>query len=81
MSPMEYIRRAVFRASQAELARIAGVTQATVSRWESRQFDPNLGELIRIRRAACARGIAWEDRWFFDTPPPESAVPPRAAGC
>lgn len=69
MSVMRNIRRNVFSATQAEMARIAGVGQATVSRWESGEQEPNRDELERIRSAATARGIEWKDEWFFGTSP------------
>lgn len=75
MGPIEHIRKAVLKASQAELAAIAGVTQATVSRWENGQFEPSREELARIRDEAKARGVEWDDGWFFDAP----AEPERAA--
>jgi len=75
MGPIEHIRKNVFHASQTELASIAGVTQATVSRWENGQFEPSREELARIRDEAMARGVEWNDGWFFDSP----AEPARAA--
>ncbi len=75
MGPIEHIRKRVFGASQSELAAIAGVTQATVSRWENDHFEPSREELGRIRDAARDRGLKWDDRWFFETP----REPERAA--
>jgi DNA-binding transcriptional regulator YiaG len=68
MHPIEHIRRNVFGVKQTEFAAIAGVTQATVSRWESREFEPTRLELDRIRVEAVARGLAWDDSWFFAVP-------------
>ena len=70
MHPIEHIRKNVLGISQAALAGIAGVNQATVSRWEAGEYEPNRDELARIRDEARARGIAWNDRWFFETPAP-----------
>lgn len=72
MGPIEHIRIEVFKASQVEFAAIAGTTQASVSRWENGIQEPDLEEMARIRDEARKRGLAWEDRWFFEIP--ESAT-------
>jgi len=66
MRPIEAIRKHVFKLPQQAFAAAAGVSQATVSRWESGEFEPNRDDLARIRDAAEAAGIAWDDRWFFE---------------
>lgn len=68
MLPVEHIRRNVLRMSQAAFAEVAGVSQATVSRWESGEWEPNRNELEQIRAAAIARGVPWKDSWFFEVP-------------
>lgn len=68
MQPISHIRKSVFRCSQAELASLAGVSQATVSRWESGELNPNLDEMARIRAAALSASKDWDDRWFFELP-------------
>lgn len=50
------------------MASIAGVTQASVSRWESGEFEPSLEELRRIRAEAQTRGLDLIDAAFFETP-------------
>lgn len=67
MSAIRYIRREVFKATQAEFAAMAGVTQASVSRWEA-GGAPSLDEMQAIRKAASAREIEWDDAWFFEAP-------------
>ncbi len=67
MSAIRHIRREVFKATQAEFAVLAGVTQASVSRWEA-GVSPSLDEMQAIRRAAAERELAWDDAWFFDAP-------------
>lgn len=67
MSAIRHIRREVFKVTQAEFAAIAGVTQATVSRWEN-GIAPSLDEMQAIRMAAMERQIDWDDRWFFEPP-------------
>jgi transcriptional regulator with XRE-family HTH domain len=69
MTPMQRVRKSVLGLSQSELARIAQVSQGTVSKWETGELEPGRDELGRIRDAARARGIAWDDRWFFEPPP------------
>lgn len=68
MNPIRHIRREIFKVTQAEFASLAGVTQASVSRWES-GGSPSLEEMQRIRAAASDRDIDWKDEWFFDIAP------------
>lgn len=71
MKQIEYIRKHILKVTQAEMAAIAEVTQATVSRWESGEFEPSLGELSRIRAAAKERDLPWDDSLFFEATPLE----------
>ena len=75
MSKIGRIRTEVFQLNQAAFATVAGVSQATVSRWESGKWEPNRDELERIRQRAIADGKLWNDAWFFDPP----SVPAREA--
>lgn len=70
MHPIKHIRKNVFKVRQAEFAAIAGVTQATVSRWEAAKGGaaPTLDELARIRDEAARRRLRWADKMFFDRP-------------
>lgn len=68
MRPIERIRRSVFDVSQTVFGEIAGTTQASISRWEKGGQKPSLDEMARIRAAARARNIEWDDRWFFEIP-------------
>ncbi|WP_410052164.1 helix-turn-helix domain-containing protein [Bradyrhizobium sp. SZCCHNS30571] len=43
------------------MAKIAGVRQATISRWEAGLTDPSLKHLKRIRAEARKRRLAWND--------------------
>lgn len=70
---MLHIRRDIFRVTQAEMAAIAGARQATVSRWESGSLSPDITHLHRIREAAIARALDWNDSCFFIIPQPEAA--------
>ena len=72
MNTMLSIRTTVFAITQREMADIAGVTQATVSRWEAGHWEPNRDELARIRNEAVRRKLKWKDGLFFAAP---SALP------
>lgn len=63
---MRLIRTKVFGVTQVEMAGIAKVSQATISRWESDLRDPSLPELSRIRAAAKRRRLKWDDAWLFE---------------
>jgi len=73
MSQLLHIRREVLKLTQAELGAIAGVRQATVSRWEKGDLEPSLAEMKAIREEALRRGIEWRDAWFFPDPKGEVA--------
>jgi len=68
MNAIRYIRKTVLGLSQGELARIAGTTQTTVSRWERGELEPSHGEMAAIRRHAIEKGTTWNDAWFFEAP-------------
>lgn len=65
MNQMEHIRKQVFRLKQADFGAIAGVVQATVSRWESGELEPTREQMARIREAAIAEKLEWDDALFF----------------
>jgi transcriptional regulator with XRE-family HTH domain len=75
MSTIRHIRREIFQVTQSEFAALVGVTQATVSRWET-GVAPSLDDMQAIRLAAAERKIEWSDEWFFAVPTPtqESAA-------
>lgn len=75
MHPIEHIRTEILKVTQGAFAGIAGTTQATVSRWEAGELEPGRKEMARIRAEVMHRGLAWDDRWFFESPPtaPEHA--------
>lgn len=73
MNALHYIRKHVFQVTQTEFAAIAGVGQASVSRWES-GVAPSLDEMQAIRQAAATRGLQWDDSWFFDVPSTENSA-------
>jgi transcriptional regulator with XRE-family HTH domain len=66
MSVFKRIRVDLFHLQQSELAAIAGVSQATVSRWETGELSPGYEEMRRIREEAVRRGIDWDDSLFFE---------------
>lgn len=67
MSPIEHIRRHVFRMTQKDFSEVAGVRQSTISRWEN-GVPLSHREMTAIREAAAERGLPWDDRWFFEAP-------------
>ncbi|RWB85953.1 MAG: XRE family transcriptional regulator [Mesorhizobium sp.] len=78
MSAIRHIRCHIFKLNQAEFAAIAGVTQASVSRWEA-GTAPSLDEMRAIREAAIERNIEWNDSWFFEVPAKSSVESPGGA--
>lgn len=64
---MKHIRTKIFEVTQAEFAALAGVAQATVSRWEN-GVAPSRDEMQAIRQAAFERSIQWDDAVFFEIP-------------
>lgn len=73
MTSLLYIRKDVLAISQAEMAGIARTSQATVSRWEQGELQPDLLHMRRIRSAIMERGITWNDALFFDVPASDAA--------
>lgn len=74
MNPLKYIRKTLFKCSQAEFAEIARTTQATISRWENGEDGLGRSEMSFIRAEAIERGINWNDRLFFEVPVAEPAA-------
>ena len=66
MNRIKYIRTEIFKLQMSEFAAIAGVSQATVSKWENDIHEPNLSALTRIRDEAAKRGLSFEDSVFFE---------------
>lgn len=67
-SPLRWVRRAVFDATQDEIAEIGGVSRPRVSRYETGD-PPPFDFLRRIRDAALHRGLPFSGDWFFEVPP------------
>ncbi|MGZ2438210.1 transcriptional regulator with XRE-family HTH domain [Sinorhizobium medicae] len=73
MRPIEFIRIQVFQQTQAAFAKLAGVSQGTVSKWEAGTLAPSQEEMTRIRTAAIRLALRWQmedwqDEWFFVIP-------------
>lgn len=79
MSVMKQVRQ-LLNLPQNRIAAIAGVSQATVCRWEQGQWEPNRDELERIRNYAIANGIDWEDANFFPSDDPPASPNSPAGG-
>lgn len=65
---LKRLRKRIFAETQTGFGVIAGVSQATVSKWEKGLSSPELDQLRRIRAEALRRGLSWNDSWFFDLP-------------
>lgn len=74
-APMKLIRTSVFDIRQDQMAAIAGTSQATVSRWESGELEPDRNQMVAIRAAALARDLPWQDEYFFNA----AAIPQERA--
>lgn len=68
MNPILHIRKIVLGLPQVAFAAIAGVSQATVSKWEAGELEPDRGQLARIRAHVLAAGKPWDDAWVFEAP-------------
>ena len=67
MTPIEHIRRNVLRLTQAEMAALTGVHQATVSRWETGAAHIDAAAMAKVRERACETD-GWSDALFFSIP-------------
>ena len=63
LNMMRFLRKKVLRMTQEEMAELTGVNQATVSRWETGDLEPSIGQIRLVREAAIAAGVEWNDRW------------------
>jgi transcriptional regulator with XRE-family HTH domain len=79
MNSIRHIREKVLGLTQTQLALLTGVTQGTVSRWETGKLEPTLDELRKMREAAQDKGVEWNDAWFFDAPKRKRGRPPFPA--
>lgn len=66
-NPVRFIRRDVLGLTQAQLATVLKVKQASVSRWESAGRFP-AEHLAAVRQMARMARADWSDSWIFDPP-------------
>jgi transcriptional regulator with XRE-family HTH domain len=71
---MLYLRKTVLKVTQSEMARITDASQATVSRWESGELEPDRRQLQAVRDAALAAGADWSDSWLLEAPKTDVAA-------
>jgi DNA-binding transcriptional regulator YiaG len=68
MNRMLFIRETVFGCeTQADFAKLLGVSQGTVSKWEG-GAEPGYSAMALIREKARKKRIPWNDSWFFEKP-------------
>ncbi|CAN1564722.1 Cro/C1-type helix-turn-helix domain [Caulobacteraceae bacterium] len=82
MSPIRFVRSVVLGLTQAEFARLLGVREAAVSKWETgRVVDLPIGSKIRpaVLKIVEERGLPWQDSWLFEVPVCDACV--GADGC
>jgi transcriptional regulator with XRE-family HTH domain len=79
MNSIQHIREKVMGLKQKPFAEIAGVSQATVSRWETGELEPDRDNMERIRSAAIERGLELDYASFFKAPPNDDAAPQAEA--
>lgn len=69
-SPIRFVRKSVFGATQHDLAAIGEVSRSRVSRYESGDEDPPYRFLSKLRAEAIRRGLPFNADWFFAPPRP-----------
>jgi transcriptional regulator with XRE-family HTH domain len=74
MNLMAYLRETVLGVTQVEMARITGASQATVSRWERGEQNPDVQHVAKVREAAIGRNVPWDDTWVFEVPSEKAAA-------
>ncbi|WP_409449664.1 helix-turn-helix domain-containing protein [Brevundimonas sp.] len=77
-SPIRWVRKNVFKATQDALAEIGGVSRPRVSRYENGEGDPPFDFLRRLRSEAHRRGVEFSGDWFFEVPNTAAPVHVRA---
>ncbi len=68
MPTLRTLRTKVLKLSQAELAKIVGLDQSRIARWENGTLAPSLPHLAVIRRYAKKHVPGWRDEFFFELP-------------
>lgn len=80
MNMIRFIRKHIFRTTQQDFAKIAGVTQAAISNWEKESAPmPSLKEIRAIRSAALSRGLDWNDSFLFQPDIPDEPYEDHSA--
>lgn len=67
MKPIKFIRKHIFKLTQAEFGLMLGIKQSVVSDMEKSGIV-TMGHQITIREEAARRGMQWSDSWFFEMP-------------
>lgn len=67
-SPLRWVRKTVFGATQDALAVVGGVSRPRVSRYENGEGDPPFEFLARVRIEAKRLDPNFSADWFFEIP-------------
>lgn len=78
-SPLRWLRKTIFRATQDEIAAIGGVSRPRVSRYETGESALPFDFMARVRAEGLKRDPSFTADWFFEVPAsaPDTTPTPR----
>jgi len=68
MYAIYFARRYILKLSQSEIAKLCGVSRATIASWEKGKTSPEFHHIEAIRAQIVQRKLPWNDSWWFDPP-------------